>query len=69
MYNCTPCLSSCRIPALVHHQDMFFAFCEARRDTWEDIGEMDIILRRGIRRDWQVTWGPVEVLARRRGYR
>ncbi|XP_072016566.1 sialidase-2-like [Amphiura filiformis] len=58
-----------RIPALVHHQDIFFAFAEARRDTFEDIGEMEIIMRRGVRRDWKVTWGSIQVLARKAGYR
>ncbi|XP_072016580.1 sialidase-3-like isoform X1 [Amphiura filiformis] len=58
-----------RIPALVYHHDMFFAFAEGRRLTFEDIGEMDIIMRRGRRKDWKVAWGPVEVIARQSGYR
>ncbi|XP_072016579.1 sialidase-3-like isoform X2 [Amphiura filiformis] len=58
-----------RIPALVYHHDMFFAFAEGRKDTFEDIGEMDIILRRGRRKDWKVEWGPVEIIASQSGYR
>ncbi|XP_072016584.1 sialidase-3-like isoform X2 [Amphiura filiformis] len=58
-----------RIPALVYHHDMFFAFAEGRRETFEDIGEMDIILRRGRRKDWKVAWGPVQIIARQSGYR
>ncbi|XP_072016587.1 sialidase-3-like [Amphiura filiformis] len=63
LYNTT------RIPALVYHRDMFFAFAEGRRETFEDIGEMDIILRRGRRKDWKVVWGPVQILASQNGYR
>ncbi|XP_072016589.1 sialidase-3-like [Amphiura filiformis] len=63
LYNTT------RIPALVYHHDMFFAFAEGRKETHYDIGEMDIILRRGKRKDWKVTWGPVEILASQSGYR
>ncbi|XP_072016567.1 sialidase-3-like [Amphiura filiformis] len=58
-----------RIPALVYHHDMFFAFAEGRRETFEDVGKMDIILRRGRRKDWKVAWGPVEIIARQSGYR
>ncbi|XP_072017321.1 sialidase-3-like isoform X2 [Amphiura filiformis] len=58
-----------RIPALVYHHDMFFAFAEGRRETFRDIGEMDIILRRGRRKDWKVEWGPVQIVARQSGYR
>ncbi|XP_072016592.1 sialidase-3-like [Amphiura filiformis] len=63
LYNTT------RIPALVYHHDMFFAFAEGRKETFYDIGEMDIILRRGRRKDWKVVWGPVEILASQSGYR
>ncbi|XP_072016590.1 sialidase-3-like [Amphiura filiformis] len=58
-----------RIPALVYHHDMFFAFAEGRKETHYDIGEMDILLRRGRRNDWKVEWGPVEIIASRSGYR
>ncbi|XP_072017419.1 sialidase-3-like [Amphiura filiformis] len=58
-----------RIPALVYHHDMFFAFAEGRKETFDDIGEMDIIMRRGRRKDWKVAWGPVEILASQSGYR
>ncbi|XP_072016585.1 sialidase-3-like [Amphiura filiformis] len=63
LYNTT------RIPALVYHHDMFFAFAEGRKETYRDIGEMDIILRRGRRKDWKVEWGPVEIVASQSGYR
>ncbi|XP_072017088.1 sialidase-2-like [Amphiura filiformis] len=63
LYNTT------RIPALVYHHDMFLAFAEGRRETYADIGVMDIILRRGRRKDWKVVWGPVEIIASQSGYR
>ncbi|XP_033629595.1 sialidase-4-like isoform X2 [Asterias rubens] len=58
-----------RIPALVHHQDMFLAFCEARKETHWDIGAMDLIVRRGKRSDWEVEWGDIILIATKPGYR
>ena len=54
---------------MVYHEDTFLAFCEARKDTSKDIGRMDIILRRGKRKGFQVTWGEVQIVATRKGYR
>ncbi|XP_072016576.1 sialidase-3-like [Amphiura filiformis] len=65
----TTLYNTSRIPALVHHHDMFFAFAEGRKETFEDIGAMDIILRRGKTKDWKVAWGPVQIVASQTGYR
>ncbi|XP_041452757.1 LOW QUALITY PROTEIN: sialidase-4-like [Lytechinus variegatus] len=58
-----------RIPAIVHHKDTFLAFCEARKDTSHDIGNIHIVLRRGQRSGWKVKWGELQVVASRHGYR
>ncbi|KAJ8032423.1 Sialidase-3 [Holothuria leucospilota] len=58
-----------RIPALVHHNGYFLAFCEGRKDTPMDIGRMDIIYRRGTIEDKKVFWGDVQVVASMYGYR
>ncbi|XP_038044128.1 sialidase-3-like isoform X1 [Patiria miniata] len=58
-----------RIPALVYHQGYFLAFCEARKETFRDIGSMDLVVRRGRRLDWKVQWGEVIVVVTKPGYR
>nr|XP_054775434.1 uncharacterized protein LOC129283814 [Lytechinus pictus] len=58
-----------RIPAIVHHKGTFLAFCEARKDTSHDIGNIHIVLRRGQRSGWKVKWGELQVVASRHGYR
>ncbi|XP_033101708.1 sialidase-3-like [Anneissia japonica] len=49
-----------RIPALVYHNGYFLAFCEARRDTHRDIGNMDIIVRRGQKKGWKIEWSDIK---------
>ncbi|XP_006813465.1 sialidase-3-like, partial [Saccoglossus kowalevskii] len=45
------------IPALIFHQGVFIAFCEARKDSAADDGNMDILMRRGRRSSMNnVTW-------------
>ncbi|XP_071943238.1 sialidase-2-like [Antedon mediterranea] len=58
-----------RIPALVYHNDYFLAFCEARKDTHRDIGNMDIILRRGKRKGWKVEWSDAKTVVSMPGMR
>ena len=53
----------------MYHKDTFLAFCEARLDTSKDVGRMDIILRRGKRKDMEVEWEKGQVVATRQGYR
>ncbi|XP_077984066.1 sialidase-3-like isoform X2 [Glandiceps talaboti] len=52
-----------RIPALVYKDDTFIAFCEARKDTDLDIGNMDIISRRGKRSGSKVIWDQPTIVA------
>ncbi|XP_072165661.1 sialidase-2-like [Diadema setosum] len=61
--------NSSRIPALVYHKDTFLAFCEARKDTHHDIGNIHIVLRRGKRTDWNVEWGELQIVASKTGFR
>ncbi|CAH1250258.1 NEU3 [Branchiostoma lanceolatum] len=52
-----------RIPALVHHDGVFLAFCEARKDTYRDWGPMDIVLKRGVlQAGGAVTWSDVQTV-------
>ncbi|XP_070533188.1 sialidase-3-like isoform X2 [Ptychodera flava] len=52
-----------RIPALVYKDGIFVAFCEARKDTDMDIGNMDIISRRGKRSGSRIIWDKPTVVA------
>ncbi|XP_022111379.1 sialidase-2-like isoform X2 [Acanthaster planci] len=58
-----------RIPALVYHQGYFLAFCEARKETYRDIGGMDLVVRRGRQSGWKVKWEQVVVVASKAGHR
>ncbi|MHB9754099.1 sialidase family protein [Streptomyces sp. BYX5S] len=51
--------ASFRIPAAVTaHDGTLLAFCEGRRDSREDYGDIDIVLRRST--DGGRTWGPLQ---------
>ena len=51
-----------RIPALiVSRKGTLLAFCEGRKDSRSDTGEINTILRRSF--DGGKTWGPVQVVA------
>ncbi|XP_002742125.1 sialidase-2-like [Saccoglossus kowalevskii] len=64
-FNC----ASYRIPAIVYNKGVFLAFCEARRTSFRDYGEMDLVLRRGILLEKQVEWEGIQVIASMRGER
>nr|DAA35247.1 TPA_inf: sialidase NEU5 [Branchiostoma floridae] len=52
-----------RIPALVHHEGVFLAFCEARKDTYKDWGPMDIVMKRGVLQEGGgVEWSDVQTV-------
>jgi sialidase-1 len=53
---------SYRIPALVvTKKGTLLAFCEGRRNSGADSGNIDVVLRRGF--DGGKTWGPVQIVA------
>ena len=57
---------TCRIPALVTASDgTVLAFCEGRRSSPSDWGDIDIILRRST--DGGKSWGDFEVVAEEAG--
>lgn len=50
-----------RIPVLlVTNNDTLLAFCEARRHSWRDTGDIDLLLRRSF--DGGKTWGPIQFI-------
>ncbi|XP_019638049.1 PREDICTED: sialidase-3-like isoform X3 [Branchiostoma belcheri] len=52
-----------RIPALVYHDGVFLAFCEARKDTYKDWGPMDIVLKRGVQQEGGgLEWSDVQTV-------
>jgi len=55
-----------RIPALaVTREGTLLAFCEGRRDSRSDSGQIDLLLRRSV--DGGETWTAVQVVVSRRG--
>ncbi|XP_070553484.1 sialidase-3-like [Ptychodera flava] len=58
-----------RIPALVYKDGTFIAFCEARKDTFKDIGNMDIIARRGKLTGNEILWDEPSVVVTMPGRR
>ncbi|XP_078000166.1 sialidase-2-like [Glandiceps talaboti] len=52
-----------RIPAVVYKDGVLLAFCEARKDTAKDWGEMDLVLRRGTLGEKGVEWGDIQLVA------
>ncbi|WP_428955065.1 sialidase family protein [Streptomyces sp. cg35] len=53
--------ASFRIPAVVRaHDGTLLAFCEGRRASREDFGDIDLVLRRSP--DGGRTWGPLQVV-------
>ncbi|XP_070542512.1 sialidase-2-like isoform X2 [Ptychodera flava] len=52
-----------RIPALVYNNGVFLAFCEARKNSFRDWGEMELVLRRGVLEEKGVEWGDIQVIA------
>jgi sialidase-1 len=51
-----------RIPAVVRTGDTtVLAFAEGRRDSLEDYGDIDVVVRRSL--DGGCSWGPLEVVA------
>ncbi|HEX3815696.1 MAG TPA: sialidase family protein [Mycobacteriales bacterium] len=52
--------ASYRIPAVVKTGDSVLAFCEGRRNSAADSGDIDIVLRRST--DDGASWGPLQVV-------
>src|SRR5215472_8217797 len=51
-----------RIPALLTTpKGTLLAFCEGRKNSAEDSGDIDVLLRRSF--DGGKTWGPVQIVA------
>ena len=49
-----------RIPAIVVTPDTVLAFCEGRKSSSSDAGDIDVLLRRSL--DGGTTWEPIQVI-------
>jgi sialidase-1 len=52
---------SFRIPAIVRTNGVLLAFCEGRRDSAADSGQIDLVAKRSV--DNGQTWGPLRVVS------
>ncbi|MFW6600255.1 sialidase family protein [Propionibacteriaceae bacterium Y2011] len=57
---------SFRIPAVIRVGDRLLAFCEGRRDSAADSGQIDVVQR--ISTDGGATWGPLRVVTHNDGF-
>ncbi|MEW6234584.1 MAG: sialidase family protein [Candidatus Omnitrophota bacterium] len=56
-----------RIPAVIAaKQETLLAFCEGRKKSLNDSGDIDLTLKRSL--DGGKSWGPMQVLVHREGY-
>lgn len=55
-----------RIPAIIRTPDRLLAFCEGRRESSGDSGDIDLVLKRS--RDGGDTWSPLSVVMRDPGF-
>ena len=54
-----------RIPSLLQGKKALLAFCEARRDSRADSGQIDLAMKRSL--DGGQSWQPLTILAREEG--